>query len=112
MDKSAYHLVSELVRDGHQVMVFVHSRKDTVKSAESMKEFATLDGELDIFGCQEHPQFEFYRRDVGKSRNKEMKELFDMGFGIHHAGMLRPDRNLMERLFEAKVIKVSVSPAL
>ncbi|KIM25210.1 hypothetical protein M408DRAFT_26410 [Serendipita vermifera MAFF 305830] len=108
LDKSTYHLVSELVRDGHQVMVFVHSRKDTVKGAESIKEIATLEGELEIFGCQEHPQFEFYRRDIGKSRNKEMKQLFDVGFGIHHAGMLRPDRNMMERLFEAKVIKASV----
>jgi antiviral helicase SLH1 len=35
-----------------------------------------------------------------------MKQLFDTGFGIHHAGMLRSDRNLMERLFEARAIKV------
>jgi hypothetical protein len=87
-------------------MVFVHSRKDTVKSAESMKELATLEGELDIFSCQEDPQYEFYRREIARSKNKEMKQLFDSGFGIHHAGMLRADRNLMERLFEAKVIKV------
>jgi antiviral helicase SLH1 len=105
LDKTTYHIVSELVREGHQVMVFVHSRKDTVKSAESLKELATLEGELEIFSCQEDPQFDFYRRDIGRSRNKEMKQLFDYGFGIHHAGMLRDDRNLMERLFEAKVIK-------
>jgi antiviral helicase SLH1 len=71
-----------------------------------MKELATLEGELDIFSCQEDPQYEFYRREIGQSKNKEMKQLFDNGFGIHHAGMLRADRNLMERLFEAKVIKV------
>ncbi|KAG8829512.1 hypothetical protein FRC17_006484 [Serendipita sp. 399] len=106
LDKTAYHFVSELAREGHQVMVFVHSRKDTVKSAESLKEFATLDADLDIFDCRHDPQFEFHRREVGKSKNKEMKQLFDYGFGIHHAGMLRSDRNLMERLFEAKVIKV------
>ncbi|PVF94776.1 putative RNA helicase [Serendipita vermifera] len=106
LDKTTYHLVSDLVREGHQVMVFVHSRKDTVKSAESIKELATAEGDLEIFSCQEDPQFEFYRRDIGKSKNKEMKQLFDYGFGIHHAGMLRTDRNLMEKLFEAKVIKV------
>ncbi|CAG7848419.1 Putative helicase mug81; AltName: Full=Meiotically up-regulated gene 81 protein [Serendipita indica DSM 11827] len=106
LEKTAYHFVSELVREGHQVMVFVHSRKDTVKSAESLKELATLEGELDMFGCQEDPKFEFYRREIGMSKNKEMKQLFDHGFGIHHAGMLRSDRNLMERLFESKVIKV------
>lgn len=107
LDKTAYRQVSDLVRDGHQVMVFVHSRKDTVKSAESLKELATQDGDLEIFSCQENPQFEFYRRDIGRSKNKEMKQLFDLGFGIHHAGMLRTDRNLMEKLFDAKAIKVS-----
>ncbi|KAG9057370.1 hypothetical protein FS842_007071 [Serendipita sp. 407] len=106
LDKTAYHFVSELAREGHQVMVFVHSRKDTVKSAESLKEFATLEADLDIFDCRHDPQFEFHRREIGKSKNKEMKQLFDYGFGIHHAGMLRSDRNMMERLFEAKVIKV------
>jgi antiviral helicase SLH1 len=35
-----------------------------------------------------------------------MKELFDHGFGIHHAGMLRSDRNMMERMFEDNAIKV------
>ena len=38
---------------------------------------------------------------VSKSRNKQMKELFDDGFAIHHAGMLRQDRNLVERYFAA-----------
>lgn len=40
------------------------------------------------------------------SKNREMKELFNDGFGIHHAGMLRSDRNMMERMFEARAIKV------
>jgi antiviral helicase SLH1 len=106
LDRVTFEKVSELVREGHQVMVFVHSRKETVKAAQALKEAATAEGSIDEFGCMEHPQFEFFRRDIGKSRNKEMKELFDSGFGIHHAGMLREDRNLMERLFDARAIKV------
>ena len=35
-----------------------------------------------------------------------MKELFVDGFSIHHAGMLRQDRNLVERYFAAGHIKV------
>ncbi|KAG1230569.1 hypothetical protein G6F68_019278 [Rhizopus microsporus] len=35
-----------------------------------------------------------------------MKELFQYGFGIHHAGMLRSDRSLTERMFAEGVIKV------
>ena len=29
------------------------------------------------------------------------------GLGIHHAGMLRPDRNIMERAFGQGIIKAS-----
>lgn len=39
-------------------------------------------------------------------RNRELAELFDSGFGIHHAGMLRGDRTLTERLFADGLIKV------
>ncbi|KAK0468427.1 Sec63 Brl domain-containing protein [Desarmillaria tabescens] len=92
LDHVTFQKVSDLVAQGHQVMVFVHSRKDTVKTAVSIKEMAILEGNVDDFNCQ--------------SRNKEMKQLFDCGFGIHHAGMLRSDRNMMERMFDARAIKV------
>ena len=48
---------------------------------------------------------------VNKSRNKQMKELFTDGFSIHHAGMLRQDRNLVEKYFAAGHIKVLVCTA-
>ena len=105
-DRTTYERVLELVREGHQVMVFVHTRKETVKTALALKEAATEEGDIELFSCADDPRFTFFRRDIGMSKNKEMKQLFDSGFGIHHAGMLRSDRNLMERLFEAKVIKV------
>ena len=106
LDKVVYEKVSELVNEGHQVMVFVLARKETVKAAEAIREQAQFDGTLEEFSCQDHPQFDLFRRDIGKSRNKEMRQLFDLGFGIHHAGMLRDDRNMMERMFEARAIKV------
>ncbi|THH33662.1 hypothetical protein EUX98_g543 [Antrodiella citrinella] len=106
LDKVAYEKVAELVREGHQVMVFVHSRKDTVKTAMALKEAAMTEGVLDEFSCEDNPSFQTFRRDIATSRNKEMKELFDSGFGIHHAGMLRSDRNMMERMFEARSIKI------
>lgn len=106
LDRVTYEKVSDLVRQGHQVMVFVHARKETVKAAQALKDAATIDGTLEDYNCEEHPQWTFFRRSIGDSRNKEMKQLFDLGFGIHHAGMLRSDRNMMERMFEARAIKV------
>ncbi|KAI9447836.1 Sec63-domain-containing protein [Lactarius indigo] len=106
LDLVTYEKVSELVREGHQVMVFVHARKETVKAALALREAASKDSVLHEFSCEEHPNFGHFRREIGKSRNKEMKQLFDEGFGIHHAGMLRSDRTMMERMFSARAIKV------
>lgn len=106
LDHVTFEKVSELVAQGHQVMVFVHARKETVKTAMALQEAALAEGSSDDFSCEEHPHWSFFRRDIAQSRNKEMKQLFDHGFGIHHAGMLRSDRNMMERMFEARAIKV------
>lgn len=61
---------------------------------------------LDFFAATEHPRYELFRKEVTKSRNKEMREMFQYGFGIHHAGMLRSDRNMTERLFSDGLLKV------
>lgn len=47
-----------------------------------------------------------FQKDVMKSRNRELVGLFDSGLGIHHAGMLRSDRGLTERLFSDGLLKV------
>jgi antiviral helicase SLH1 len=93
-------------------MVFDHARKETVKTAQTIKEMAQEDDSLEHFDTTLHPKYNFYRRDIGMSKNKEMKELFDYGFGIHHAGMLRSDRNMIEKMFEDNCIKVSTMISL
>ncbi|CAJ0938543.1 unnamed protein product [Ranitomeya imitator] len=49
--------------------------------------------------------------NVQRSRNKQLRELFPDGFSIHHAGMLRQDRSLVENLFSQGHIKVLVCTA-
>ena len=48
---------------------------------------------------------------VARSHNKELRDLFTDGFSIHHAGMLRSDRSLVERLFAEGLVKVLVCTA-
>lgn len=48
---------------------------------------------------------------VQRSRNKQLREMFPEGFGIHHAGMLRADRSLMENMFSRGYLKVLVCTA-
>ncbi|PLW27351.1 hypothetical protein PCANC_22703 [Puccinia coronata f. sp. avenae] len=106
LDKATFEKVSELVKEGHQVMVFVHARKETVKTAQMLKDKAMEEGILDLFDPTEHASFDSFKRDLSASSNRQMKELIQDGFGIHHAGMLRSDRTISERLFEAGVTRV------
>ena len=90
-------------------------------------ELAQKEDLLDLLKNDEHPQFHLIKvshslfliflsmhrlthlllqKEVNKSRNRELVQLFDFGVGIHHAGMLRSDRNLTERLFSDGLLKV------
>lgn len=108
IDKVAYDNLVDNVSQGLQVMVFVHSRKDTVKTARTFILMAQLHNELGIFDASsDSSSYDLYKREMAaKNRNKDMKELFASGFGCHHAGMLRLDRNLTEKLFLSGAIKV------
>ncbi|PYH72833.1 RNA helicase SLH1 [Aspergillus vadensis CBS 113365] len=106
LDTVAFEKVRDMLERGHQVMVFVHSRKDTVMTARMLKQMATEDGCENLFSCQEHEGYSNGLGDVKRSRARELRELFASGLGTHHAGMSRSDRNLMERLFSEGLIKV------
>lgn len=106
LDKATFKQVQDLAREGHQVMVFVHARKATVKTAQTLLEMAIDAQDADLFDPSEHPHFEIAQKDIGRSKNRELRELFVKGFGIHHAGMLRSDRNLIEKYFGSGVLKV------
>ncbi|RDK40792.1 Sec63-domain-containing protein [Aspergillus phoenicis ATCC 13157] len=106
LDVVAFEKVRDMLERGHQVMVFVHSRKDTVMTARMLKQMASEDGCENLFSCQEHEGYSNGLGDVKRSRARELRELFANGLGTHHAGMSRSDRNLMERLFSEGLIKV------
>ncbi|CAG8574007.1 14593_t:CDS:10, partial [Acaulospora morrowiae] len=106
MNRTCWEKVLELVKDGHQVMVFVHARKETVRTAKTFCEYILTEGHDGLFDVSAHPRYDLMGKSVAKSRNKELKELFTHSFGIHHAGMLRSDRTMTERLFEIGLIKV------
>lgn len=45
------------------------------------------------------------------SQNEDLRDLLPYGFGVHHAGMTRVDRNMVEDLFADRHIQVLVSTA-
>lgn len=106
MDNVAFDKVKEMLERGHQVMVFVHSRKDTMGTAKMLHQKAMEQMCSELFDPSGHPRYEQAARDMNTSRSKDIRELLSKGLGIHHAGMARADRNLMERLFGEGVLKV------
>jgi antiviral helicase SLH1 len=106
IEKVAFDKVVEMLKRGHQIMVFVHSRKDTVKTARRFHEMAIDEGCSDLFDPTDHPRYENAVRDMKQSKGRELRELIGKGMGTHHAGMPRSDRNMIERLFSEGVIKV------
>jgi len=106
IDNTAFEKVREQLEQGHQVMVFVHSRKDTVKTAQMLLEKAQEEAVQDLFDPTGHEGYSNAVRDVKQSKGREIRELVAKGMGTHHAGMPRSDRNLVERLFGEGVLKV------
>ncbi|KXJ73287.1 hypothetical protein RP20_CCG016160 [Aedes albopictus] len=111
MDIICYDRCIDMVRQGHQVMVFVHARNATVRTATIIREFAQQKGHIQLLTPESNPDYGNAIKAISKSRNKQLVELFQTGLAMHHAGMLRQDRNLVEKYFADGIIKVLVCTA-
>ncbi|NXU19460.1 ASCC3 protein, partial [Pardalotus punctatus] len=111
MDEVCYESVLKQIMAGHQVMVFVHARNATVRTAMTLREKAKNNGHICHFLSPQGSEYGQAEKQVQRSRNKQLRELFPDGFSIHHAGMLRQDRSLVENLFSNGHIKVLVCTA-
>ena len=96
-----------------QVIIFVHSRKETSKTARMLREMAIEKDKLGLFLHEDAASREILRSEAEKEdlKNVDLQELLPYGFGIHHAGMKPYERALVEALFAAGHIKVLVSTA-
>uniref|UniRef100_A0A8C9WR33 U5 small nuclear ribonucleoprotein 200 kDa helicase n=1 Tax=Scleropages formosus TaxID=113540 RepID=A0A8C9WR33_SCLFO len=90
----------------NQVLVFVHSRKETGKTARAIRDMCLEKDTLGLFLREGSASTEVLRTE-----NLELKDLLPYGFAIHHAGMTRVDRTLVEDLFADRHIQVLVSTA-
>ena len=111
MNDICYQRVLEALSNDYQVMVFVHSRRDTVQTAKFIREQLREDGKMGLVDCQEMTEYQFGLMALNHSRNDELSELYRDGFGFHNAGMTRPDRNFVEKYFSNGCIRLLVCTA-
>ncbi|KAJ3372967.1 DEIH-box ATPase [Allomyces arbusculus] len=109
MNQVTYDKVMEQAGD-NQVLVFVHSRKDTAKTAKSLLDTAIEAGTVTKF-IQRDVSREVLKTEAETVKDKDLKELLPYGLAIHHAGMTRADRTLVEELFADGHIQVLCSTA-
>lgn len=106
IENVAFEKVKAMLELGHQVMVFVHARKDTVNTARKFHQMAADEQCNELFDCHEHPDYTAAMRDMKNLKGRELRELLPKGIGTHHAGMPRSDRNMVERLFSEGLLKM------
>lgn len=93
-----------------QVLVFVHSRKETARTAQYLLDTAVEKDEHHLFFSSEMARKKL--EDEMKKyaiKNEDLKRLLPTGFAIHHAGLCRSDRTAVEEMFKQGFIQVLVS---
>ncbi|XP_021900582.1 LOW QUALITY PROTEIN: DExH-box ATP-dependent RNA helicase DExH12 [Carica papaya] len=95
----------------HQVLIFVHSRKETAKTARAIRDTALANDTLSRFLREDSASREILQSHTDMVKSNDLKDLLAYGFAIHHAGLTRGDRQLVEDLFRMGHVQVLVSTA-
>lgn len=141
----AFKIVIDCMEKDEQVLVFVHSRNETLSTALYFKRMLNLhytkygtdtkisntcnEKNLKKLTATKNNSDEHLNTEVKNTKQKEdydikyylkmlrdcetpsIKDLFDYGLGIHHAGLVSSQRKLSEALFSHGLIRVLVTTA-
>ncbi|KAK3311268.1 Sec63 Brl domain-containing protein [Chaetomium strumarium] len=112
MNDITYQKVLEHVgQHRNQMLVFVHSRKETAKTAKYIRDKALEMDTINQILKHDAGTREVLSEAASAVNNTDLKDILPYGFGIHHAGMSRADRTDVEDLFASGHIQVLVCTA-
>ncbi|KAH8732787.1 pre-mRNA splicing factor [Phaeosphaeriaceae sp. PMI808] len=95
----------------NQMLIFVHSRKETAKTAKYIRDKALEEETIGKILRSDAASREILREESEAVQNTDLKDVMPYGLGIHHAGMSRADRTIVEDLFADGSIQVLVCTA-
>lgn len=101
-----FHRANLALRRDQQVMIFVHSRNETVKTAQEFLSLAQKRGSPLLQGDDKRRT-----KETKSIQDRELNALAQNGICCHHAGVTRHDRKLIEKLFADGVLRVLCSTA-
>ena len=93
----------------HQMIIFVHSRRETVRTARAIREMAMAKDDIGKLMKEEGSYKEILQSEIGNIKDNDLKDLLPYCMGVHHAGMNREDRALVEDLFNEGHLQIIVS---
>ena len=94
-----------------QTLVFVHSRKETSRTAKFLRNMAVEKESIMQFVKPDGATREILTEEAGNVKDANLRDLLPFGFAIHHAGMSREDNGLVKELFADGSIQVLVCTA-
>lgn len=95
----------------NQMLIFVHSRKETAKTARYIRDKAV---EMETIGQilrSDAASRAILAEEADAVNDQGLKDLMPYGFGIHHAGMSLADRTSVQDLFADGSLQVLVCTA-
>ncbi|KAE9388442.1 Sec63-domain-containing protein [Gymnopus androsaceus JB14] len=95
----------------NQTLVFVHSRKETAKTAKYLRDTAMETETITQFVKPEGATREILTEEANNVKDPNLRDLLPFGFAIHHAGMSREDRALVADLFGDGHVQVLICTA-
>ncbi|KIM35850.1 hypothetical protein M413DRAFT_449581 [Hebeloma cylindrosporum] len=95
----------------NQTLVFVHSRKETAKTARYLRDMAIEKETITQFVKPDGAVREILVSEAAQVKDSNLRDLLPFGFAIHHAGMTREDRGTVEDLFADGSVQVLVCTA-
>lgn len=97
--------VLAFVRKGEQVLIFVHSRAETVSTAKHLLDTLDLPLEFGRSGLGALSQAE---QQGGQKLSGVLQTLHENGLFVHHAGLPRDMRSFAEREFKEQRVRILV----
>lgn len=77
----------------YQMLIFVHSRKETARTAKTLVEMAIENDAISKFLQGNSAAKEILTEEAQLVETQDLRELLPYGFAIHHAGLSRKDRS-------------------
>lgn len=112
MNDVCYTKVLEHVgKNQQQMLIFVHSRKETAKTAKYIRDKAVEMESIGQIMKSDAGSRQILQEEADAVNDSNLKDLLPYGFGIHHAGMGVADRTSVQDLFADGYIRVLVCTA-